>query len=103
MYNDKSTGLAFIVNLLGARWDAELSADGINQNDSYNTFWDVVSSIDSLGYTTEYRIPFSSLRFQSKDTVRMGFRVVRAIKRLNEFDIYPRIDPHIEDAYFKIS
>ena len=58
MYNDKSTGLAFIVNLLGARWDAELSADGVNLNDSYNTFWDVASHIDSLGYTTEYRIPF---------------------------------------------
>jgi hypothetical protein len=103
MYNDKSTGLGFIVNLLGARWDAELSADGVNLNDSYNTFWDVTSSIDSLGYTTEYRIPFSSLRFETKDTVRMGFRMVRLIKRLNEFDIYPRCDPHIEDAYFKIS
>ena len=103
MYNDKSTGLAFIINPLGARWDAELSADGVNLNDSYNTFWDVKSSIDSLGYTSEFRIPFTSLRFESKDTVRMGFRVVRAIKRLNEFDIYPRLDPHVEDAYFKMS
>jgi hypothetical protein len=103
MYNDKSTGLAFIINTLGARWDAELSADGTNDNDAYNTFWDVVSSVDSFGYTTECRIPFSSLRFEAKDTVRMGFVVTRLTKRLNEFDIYPRVDPHIEGAYFKIS
>lgn len=103
MYNDKSTGLAFINNILNARWDAELSADGVNQNETYNTFWDVASSIDSSGYSSEFRIPFSSLRFAAKDTVKMGFRIVRLIKHKNEFDIYPRCNPAIEDAYFKVS
>jgi uncharacterized protein DUF5916/cellulose/xylan binding protein with CBM9 domain len=103
MYNDKSTGLAFVTNTLNARWDTELFADGAAENDAYNTFWDVVSHIDSLGYTTEFRFPFSSLRFEPRDTVRMGFRVVRLIKRLNEFSIFPRCDPKIETAYFKLS
>ena len=103
MYNDKSTGLAFITNTLDARWDTELFSDGTAENDAYNTFWDVASHIDSLGYTTEFRFPFSSLRFEAKDTVRMGFRVVRLIKRLNEFSIFPRCDPKIENAYFKLS
>ncbi len=48
MYNDKSTGLAFINNILNARWDAELSADGATTNEFYNTFWDVASQVDSL-------------------------------------------------------
>lgn len=103
MYNDKSTGLAFITNTLDARWDTELFSDGANENDAYNTFWDVASHIDSLGYTTEFRFPFSSLRFEAKDTVRMGFRVVRLIKRMNEFSIYPRCDPKVENALFKVS
>jgi hypothetical protein len=103
MYNDKNTGLAFINNILNARWDAELSSDGAVSNEFYNTFWDVASQIDSLGYTTEFRIPFSSLRFEAKDTVRMGFRIVRLKKRLNETTIVPRSDPKIEDAYFKLS
>ena len=103
MYNDKSTGLGFITNTLNARWDAEVSDDGATLNEAYNTFWDAASNIDSLGYTTEYRIPFSSLRFEAKDTIRMGFRAVRAIKRLNEYDIFPACDPQIEDAYMKVS
>jgi hypothetical protein len=103
MYNDKSTGLAFVANILNARWDAEVSGDGVNLNESYNTFWDVASHIDSLGYTTEFRIPFSSLRFETKDTVTMGFRVIRLIKRRNEYDIFPRCDPRIQDAYMKVS
>jgi len=102
-YNDKSTGLAFISNLLNARKDVEFSADGESDNGNYNTFWDVKSNVDSAGYTTEFRIPFSSLRFETKDTVRMGFRVVRLIKRNNEFCIYPYCDPKIDNAYFKVS
>jgi hypothetical protein len=102
-YNDKGTGLAFMSNTLGARWDAEFSADGGNQNGSFNTFWDVASHVDSLGYTVEFRIPFSSLRFESKETVRMGFRIIRLIKRKNEYIIFPGLDPSVNDPYFKVS
>lgn len=102
-YNDKSTGLVFITNTLGARWDTEISGDGGNDNSSFNTFWDVANSIDSTGYSIEYRIPFSSLRFESKEKVTMGFRIVRLIKRKNEFLIFPRVDPTIDDPYFKVS
>jgi len=102
-YNDKSTGLAFIGNLLNARRDEEFSADGQSYNSDYNTFWDVKSQVDSSGFTSEFRIPFSSLRFETKDTVIMGFRVVRNFKRLNEYCIYPACDPKIDNAYFKVS
>ena len=102
-YNDKSTGLVFIADLLNARFDTEFSQDGATENDAYNTFWDVASSIDSLGYTTEFRIPFSSLRFQTKDTVLMGFRIIRLIKRKNESDIFPKLPPNIDNGYFNVS
>ncbi len=102
-YNDKSTGLIFINNILNARWDAELSGDGSNTNESYNTFWDVASNVDSLGYTTEYRIPFSSLRFETKDRIIMGFKIVRLIKRIPELDIFPKCAPDVKDALFKVS
>jgi hypothetical protein len=102
-YNDKGTGLVFITNTLGARWDTEISGDGGSDNESFNTFWDVAAHVDSLGYTVEYRIPFSSLRFESKEKVVMGFRIVRLIKRKNEYLIFPRVDPAINDPYFKVS
>ncbi|HNP48395.1 MAG TPA: DUF5916 domain-containing protein [Bacteroidia bacterium] len=102
-YNDKSSGLIFVTNTLGARWDEEFTSDGGNENENYNTFWDAKSNVDSLGYTVEFRIPFSSLRFQSKDTVTMGFRFVRLIKRKNEYLIYPKCDVKISSPYFKVS
>ena len=102
-YNDKSTGLALLTNLLNARWDEEFSENGATENVDYNTFWDVRSNIDSLGYTTEFRIPFSSLRFQTKDTVLMGFRVVRLIKRKNETDMFPKLPANIDNAYTNVS
>ncbi|HYK44292.1 MAG TPA: DUF5916 domain-containing protein [Parafilimonas sp.] len=102
-YNDKSTGLVLASNLLNARWDEEISGDGASENVNYNTFWDVASHIDSLGYTIEFRIPFSSLRFQTKDTVTMGFKIVRLIKRKAELDLFPKCPPDVQDALFKVS
>lgn len=102
-YNDKSSGLVFTTNTLGARWDQEFTSDGGNGNENYNTFWDAASHVDSAGYTVEFKIPFSSLRFQSRDSVRMGFRFVRLIKRKNEYLIYPKCDVKIDNPYFKVS
>lgn len=102
-YNDKSTGLAFISNILSARWDMEFSSDGGSQNSSYNTFWNARSSRDSTGFICELRIPFSSLRFQSDSVVTMGFRAIRLIKRMNEYSIYPPCSPDIDNAFWKVS
>lgn len=102
-YNDKSSGLVFCTNTLNARWDEEFTSDGGNENENYNTFWDAASNVDSAGYTVEFKIPFSSLRFQSSDTVTMGFRFVRLIKRKSEFLVYPKCDIKIDNPYFKVS
>lgn len=102
-YNDKITGFNFVSNTLDARWDAQVSRDGQGLSDSYNTFWDVVTSIESFGYTTEYRIPFSSLRFEQKEKVTMGFRIARLIKRNNELITYPKCDPSTVDAWTNVS
>lgn len=102
-YHDRNTGLAFITNLLNARWDEEFAQNGSSENESYNTYWDVANHVDEKGYTTEFRIPFSSLRFEPKETVTMAFRIVRLIKRKNEYLIYPRCDPKIDEPYFKIA
>ncbi|HET8962355.1 MAG TPA: DUF5916 domain-containing protein [Chitinophagales bacterium] len=102
-YNDKSTGLAFITNTLSARWDMEFSSDGTTENDSYNTFWDVTSYEDSTGYYSEFRIPFTSMRFESDSLVTMGIRAIRLIKRLNEYSIYPPSPPDIDNLFWKVS
>ncbi len=102
-YHDKITAIGFISNTLDARWDAQITRDGAGQSDSYNTFWDVRSFVNDKGYTTEYRIPFSSLRFEEKPVVIMGFRIARLIKRKNELITYPKCDPKTNNAWTNVS
>ena len=102
-YHDGISGFDFVSNTLDARWDAQVTQDGGDLADSYNTFWDVRSTVDSLGYTTEYRIPFSSLRFESSAEVIMAFRIARLIKRKNELITFPKCDPNTTNAWTNIS
>lgn len=102
-YNDKNTSVLFITNTLSARFDSEVSSNGANTNDNYNNFWDAVSVNDSSGYTAEFGIPFSSLRFEQKEKTVMGFRFARLIKRKNELITYPKCDSSIKNQWNNVS
>lgn len=98
-YNDKSNAILFVSNSLNGRFDSEVTNNGNSMNNDYNNFWDVISKIDSLGYTCEFKIPFSSLRFQQKDNTIMGFRFARLIKRKNELITYPKCDSSLKNQW----
>lgn len=98
-YNDKSNAVLFVSNSLNGRFDSEVTNNGNSMNNDYNNFWDVISKIDSLGYTCEFKIPFSSLRFQQKDNTVMGFRFARLIKRKNELITYPKCDSSLKNQW----
>ncbi len=102
-YNDKSTAVVFITNTLSARFDSEISNNGDGMNDDYNNFWDAVSVVDSTGYSSEFRIPFSSLRFEQKEKTVMGFRFARLIKRKNELITYPKCDSSLSNQWNNVS
>jgi hypothetical protein len=71
----------------------ELNPDGVkgdhqNGDSSYDPVWEGATNIDSLGWTAEFRIPYSQLRF-SRDTAQSwGMQVWRNIDRLNEQDMW---------------
>jgi len=64
-YNDKENSLMFFTNPLGLRWDATVMNDATPMmdsepmNDSWNTFWDVKTSINDKGWYVELRIPIA--------------------------------------------
>jgi hypothetical protein len=101
-YNDKENGLMFFTSPDGLRFDAGIQRDAvISQPDqeplnlSWNTFWDVMTNKNSKGWSTEIRIPLSSLRFQEiNGEVRMGIIIWRWSPAINETDIYPAIPPN---------
>jgi hypothetical protein len=112
-YDDNENALAFFTMPSGARIDFTVSNDGEGGggggmgsiNRSWNTFWDVETTRDDLGWYVEMRIPFSSLRFQTKyGKTEMGMILNRRISYKNETDTYPLIDPKYGfTAYLKPS
>jgi hypothetical protein len=100
-FNDKENALVFSTTPSGLRNDLTVLNDGIASNprnppfnNSWNTFWDVKTSIDENGWYLEMRIPFSSMRFkEANGKVIMGLICFRRIAHKNEIDIYPAIPP----------
>jgi hypothetical protein len=101
-YNDKENSMVFGTSPDGYRFDAIVQKDAVvfmpdqmPMNISWNTFWDVLTKRDLNGWSAEFRIPLSSLRFQEKDgEVRMGLTVYRWIPSINEADLFPAIPPN---------
>ena len=74
---------AFELNAAGVQTDGILFDD-----DSYSTDWDAVwdgatASIPG-GWSAEFRIPFSALRFSNRSELAFGFAVRRVITRTHE-------------------
>jgi hypothetical protein len=99
-YNDNETGLGFFTNPAGLRTDFTVANDGAftagmsdPTNRSWDTFWDVKTSRDEKGWYLEMRIPFSSMKFKTIDSLTtMGIILQRSISSNNETDMYPAID-----------
>ncbi len=90
-YHDHRTAYRFDVNPLGVKHDLQFGDDGNFADDSWDPVWEVATSVDSLGWSAEYRIPFSQLRFSRTRDQVWGVRFVRTILRKNEFAMWPFI------------
>ena len=90
-YRDRRTAFAFFVNPAGVKRDSYLFDDS-NEDYSWDAVWEVATSRDAEGWTAEFRIPFSQLRFPKRDEHQFGFNVYRVIARLNE-EQYWRLPP----------
>jgi hypothetical protein len=90
-YNDRRSGFELAVNPDGVKRDYSMSNDG-NEDESWNGVWDVATLVDSLGWTAEFRIPLSQLRYTA-GTTAFGFGVWRDIERYRERSSWPLYHP----------
>ena len=82
-YHDHIGRLFFSVNPSGVRNDANGLGGG--GDDSWDPVWEVKTTIDSLGWTAEMRIPFSQLRYPTTaEEQTWGLQIWRQENRLNE-------------------
>jgi len=82
-YFDRRTAFIFSVNPVGIRKDIYMFEDG-REDESWDAVWDVASAVDRKGWTAEFRIPYSQLRFSGAPSQDWGINIMRRIARLDE-------------------
>src|SRR5215831_16453342 len=87
-YHDRRTAYEFAVNPVGVKQDSYWYNDN-NRDVSWDAVWDVKVTTDQSGWTAEFRIPFSQLRFNPAQSNTFGLAVSRTIGRLNETSTWP--------------
>jgi len=91
-YHDRRSGFEFAVNPAGVKRDFAIYDDG-NEDDAWDAVWDVATTVDSLGWTAEFRIPLSQLRYARAEVNTFGFGIWRDIERHTERVSWPLYRP----------
>ena len=85
-YHDHTGRTLFWVNPSGVKYDAGQAAPYTDP--SWDPVYSVATHVDSAGWTAEFRIPFSQLRFPRDSVQSWGLQVWRFVERLNESDMW---------------
>lgn len=84
-YRDRRTAYSFGVTAAGVRIDYYHPRDDADERDyTFDAVWEAKTALDSGGWTTEMRIPFSQLRFNKRETQVWGVNLNRRIPSRNE-------------------
>lgn len=96
-HHDRRTAFRFAVNPSGVQKDALEYDDGHGEDVSWDAVWQAAAHTDSAGWTAEFRIPLSQLRFTTHsrggdgsalDSQTWGIDFLRDIARLSERDYW---------------
>jgi hypothetical protein len=87
-YHDRRTGYEFAVNPAGVKRDYAIYNDN-EEDDAWDAVWEAATAVDSLGWTAEFKIPLSQLRYAPGARNTFGFAVWRDIQRYNERVSWP--------------
>jgi hypothetical protein len=99
-YHDRRTGYHFGVTPRGSRLDM-LHSEDTRADFNWDAVWEVATSIDSLGWTAEFRIPLSQLRYTVGGTGRWGIQFSREIARRSELAHW-RVNPPTEAGFVSL-
>jgi hypothetical protein len=87
-FHDRRTGYEFAVNPDGVKKDCAVYADTLFDW-FWDGVWDAAARVDSLGWSAEFRIPFSQIRYADVASHTFGLAVWRTSYRFNESSIWP--------------
>ena len=85
-FHDHTGRTVFQINPSGVKTDAGQASS--NADPSWDPIWEAATSIDTLGWTAEIRIPFAQLRFSRDTTQLWGMQIWRYVERLHETSMW---------------
>jgi hypothetical protein len=112
-YLDRQNGFVFGTTPAGIEYDGQLTREGeggaggnVRQqrgagggfNKNWDGSWEVATTRDSAGWYAEFRIPFSTLRYNGSGPQTWGLNISRRIRRRNEESFWAPI-PRQHDLY----
>jgi hypothetical protein len=101
-YRDRQNGFVFGTTPAGVEYDGQVIREGEGGgafvagqtraqagamggfNLNWDASWTVRTTVDSLGWTAEFRIPFATIRYEGSGAQTWGINFVRSIRRKNE-------------------
>jgi hypothetical protein len=93
-YLDKINAFGFYVTPLGEQFDAKYSTTA-GEDGSWNAVWASEAKLVADGWTFEMRIPYSALRFVSKENQTWGLNITRNRKKAGRQFMWSPVDPKV--------
>jgi hypothetical protein len=95
-YNDKINAVGFYVTTTGEQFDAKYSADPMGGEDAnWNSVYESEAKIHKDGWSFEMKIPYSALRFTSKDNQTWGLNIIRRRQKTTQQFFWNKVDPNV--------
>ncbi|MBY0245958.1 MAG: carbohydrate binding family 9 domain-containing protein [Sphingobacteriaceae bacterium] len=93
---DKINGYGFYVTAAGVQFDAKYSNNGNNSEDAnWSAVWESSAKLNENGWAVEMRIPYSALRFSSKEIQNWGLNITRKRTGVNYQSMWNPVDPRV--------
>lgn len=93
-YNSGQNGFAFLTTPANVQFDAQYSTDGYDEN--WDAVWESKAVVRDNGWSVEYFIPFSAIRFPKTDVQSWTINFARGVQRNQEQSFWTPIDPNID-------
>lgn len=93
-YFDKINAVGFYVTPYGEQYDAKYSTTG-GEDDFWNAVWDSEAKLVADGWTFEMAIPYSALRFTSKENQTWGLNITRRRQKTSQQFFWNPVDPKV--------
>ena len=91
-YYDKINAVGFYITPLSEQYDAKYSPSGNGEDETWSAVWSGESKIRSDGWTFEMRIPYSALRFSSRENQTWGLNITRRRNKTGQQYMWSPID-----------